>query len=204
MAYTTLANLRAYLGITPTTDDAILTQCISRAQALIDRYCDRTFEASSDTTRYFDAERDVNWHQEMTTSSGIGYKGYILTLDYDLCQITSITNGDGTVISSSDYVKNPRNSTPWYSIQLKLSSSNIWTYSTSPENAIAIVGRWAYSIVAPSEIEHVCLRWAAYLYRQKAVSVLNTAVSTDAGWVKISHQIPVDIEQTLYAFRRLP
>ena len=59
MAYCSLAQLKAYVGATDSDDDALLTDCITRAEAVIDRATKRTFEASADSTRTFDAVYDV-------------------------------------------------------------------------------------------------------------------------------------------------
>lgn len=61
MAYTTLAAVKSYLSIPTTTDDTVLTDLIPRAQAMIDGYCKRTFEALVDSTKRFDAVRDAGW-----------------------------------------------------------------------------------------------------------------------------------------------
>ena len=44
-ALTSLANLKAYLGVTGTTDDVILEQCIDRATAIIESHCDRKLKS---------------------------------------------------------------------------------------------------------------------------------------------------------------
>ncbi|GIV82782.1 MAG: hypothetical protein KatS3mg051_2136 [Anaerolineae bacterium] len=190
MAYATLAELKAYLGITGTTDDMLLTDLLVRSQAIIDAATQRTFEATADSTRYLDAVEDVD--------------GRVLWLDRvgDLAQITSITNGDGSSVASSEYVTEPRNQAPYYAIQLKASSSVAWTYSDSPENAIAITGRWAYSVTPPDDIVHACIRLAAYLYRQK-----DNATDLDrpviAGNVTLlPAQLPADIQSLLAPYRR--
>ena len=48
MAYATLVDLKAYLGIATNlkTDDALLTSLLARAQVAVDSHCRRTFEAS--------------------------------------------------------------------------------------------------------------------------------------------------------------
>jgi hypothetical protein len=46
MALVTLADLQAYLGLTAGTDDSILTDCIDRAGALIERALDRKIESA--------------------------------------------------------------------------------------------------------------------------------------------------------------
>ncbi len=44
-AITSLENLKAFLGLTGTSDDVILEQCIDRATAIIESYCDRKLKA---------------------------------------------------------------------------------------------------------------------------------------------------------------
>ena len=85
MAYTDVSTLKQYLGITGNTDDALLSSLITRAQAAIDTYTGRTFEASADTTKYFDCLPPYVHGYELTWT----------TLGLDLCQITSVTNGNG-------------------------------------------------------------------------------------------------------------
>jgi hypothetical protein len=160
MAYCAVSDLKTYLGIptATTTDDALLTALIASAQRAIDLHTHRTFEAAQDSTKYFDADEDV----------------YGLRLDWtpyglDLCAITSVVNGDGTTVASGQYVTEPRHQTPYYGIQLKVSSGLFWEYSAGddPENAIAVTGKWAYSTTAPAEIVHVCKEMAALFYKQR-------------------------------------
>lgn len=160
MPYTTAAAVKTYLGITSSTDDALLTSLIERAQASIDRYTHRTFEAASDTTKRFDAEYDVS-----ESYTRLDWTPYGL----DLCQITSVVNGDGTTISASSYVTEPRNETPYFALKLKVSSGLYFMYDNldDHENAIQITGRWAYSITAPAEIVSVCIEMVALMYKRR-------------------------------------
>lgn len=189
MAYTDTTTLKRYLGISSSSDDTLLGECITRAQALIDGYTGRTFEAAADTTRYFDAVANVN--------------GRRLYLDHDLCQITSVTNGDGVAVASDEYTALSPNMTPYYALLLLASSGKAWTYEDDPENAISIVGRWAWSVTAPTAIVQATVRLAAYLYRQKnnaqdldrAVAVGNT--------VLLPGELPRDLVQILAPYQRL-
>lgn len=189
--YTTNTDLKTYLGIASgvTGDDTLLTTLIARAQAAIDAYCRQTFEASADSTRYFDPTLDA--------------VGRCLYLDTPLCAITSVTNGDGTTVDSSNYVKEPRNGTPWYRLTLKANASVAWTYTDTPENAIAIVGRWAYSTSAPNDIVQACTRLAAWLYRQRdnAFDLDRVVVTGNATFVPAN--IPADVTRMLAPYRRL-
>ena len=191
MAYCGVDELKEYLGVTGATDDPMLLTLLAAAQRTIDSYCARTFEATADTVRTFDSQRDVD--------------GYTLTVDSDLCAITSIVNGDGTTISNSHYVTEPRNETPYYAIRLKASAGKVWTSTVSgdSENAITITGKWAYSTSAPSDIAHVCKRLAAYIYRQKDnAGDLDRAVIAGNSTI-LPAQIPSDIRLMLTPYKRL-
>ena len=191
MAYCGVDELKEYLGVTGATDDAMLLTLLAAAQRTIDSYCARTFEATADTVRTFDSQRDVD--------------GYTLTVDSDLCAITSIVNGDGTTISNSHYVTEPRNETPYYAIRLKASAGKVWTSTVAgdSENAITVTGKWAYSTSAPSDIAHVCKRLAAYIYRQKDnAGDLDRAVIAGNSTI-LPAQIPSDIRLMLAPYRRL-
>lgn len=190
MAYATLDDLKAVLGITASTDDALLARYLMQAQATIDRHCRRTFEASADATRTFDAVADV--------------EGRRLWLDDDLYQITSITNGDGVAVSASSYVTAPRRVAPYYALDLKANSTISWTYTDTPEGAISIVGRWAYSLTAPADIEGATLMLASFYYNRRgtegyaAVEVSN-AVNSE---LDLS-PIPAHIAKNLVPYVRL-
>ena len=191
MAYCGVEELKEYLGVTGATDDAMLLTLLAAAQRTIDSYCARTFEATADTVRTFDSQRDVD--------------GYTLTVDSDLCAITSIVNGDGTTISNSHYVTEPRNETPYYAIRLKASAGKVWTSTVAgdSENAITVTGKWAYSTSAPSDIAHVCKRLAAYIYRQKDnAGDLDRAVIAGNSTI-LPAQIPSDIRLMLTPYKRL-
>lgn len=191
MAYLSNTTLKTYLDIPSgtTIDDTLLTTIIAAAQAAIDAYCRQTFEASADSTRYFDPTLDV--------------VGRTLYLDYPLCAITSVTNGDSTTVSSSDYVKEPRNATTWNALMLKANAAVAWTYTDTPENAIAIVGRWAYSTSAPSDIVQACTRLSAWMYRQRdnAFDLDRVVITGDSTFVPA--ELPQDVRRMLAPYRRL-
>ena len=191
MAYTTLADLKEYLGISVATDDDLLTDFITRAQQAIDTHCLRTFEASGDTTKKLDAVEDVDGMTLYVRAAG------------DLCAITTVTNGDGTVLAATDYVTQPRSITPYYGLRLLASSGYAWTYSTDPENAISIAGRWAYSTTAPADIVQACARLAAWYYHQKDNSAdLDRPVIAGNATV-LPARLPSDVLQMLAPYRRL-
>jgi hypothetical protein len=189
MAYATAALVKSYLGIISSADDPLLTALCTRAQAAIDRYCNRTFEASADSTRYFDA-------------FGPHVYGPTLFVDRDLCAITSVTNGDGESLTSTHYVTIPRNDTPYHGLKLKTVSGRTWTYTTDWERAVTIVGKWAYSTAAPDDVVQAAVRLAAFYYRQKDAP-LQDVTAIEAGVVIKPLAIPADVIALLKPLRRV-
>jgi hypothetical protein len=190
MAYTTLADLREYLGISnpsDTDDDDLLTQFIDDAQSFIENYCRRRFEVSADSTHYYDPNLDV-------------INGMLL-FDDDLITITSLTI-DSTLIASTNYDLGPRNKSPKAWITLRSSGGVSWTYSTDSEDAIEVVGKWGYSETPPDNIVYVCKRLAAYYYRKKDAQVFEDTTFAQAGTITVPEGFPKDILKVLDGYRR--
>jgi len=188
--YTTLLDVKNYIGIAHDndSDDTLLTDMINRAQKTIDSYCLRTFEASTNTVRYFDAVKDVT--------------GRLLKLDRDLCAIATITNGNGTTVTSTQYITQPKSETPYYGILLLASSGINWQWNNDPEGAIAVSGKWAFSTSAPSDIVHACIRLTAFFYRSKDAQVFDQTAFSELGAIRMNRKLPSDILELLAPYRR--
>ena len=193
MAYTDASTLKQYLGITTSTDDALLTSLIARAQSAIDTYTQRTFEAATDSTKLFDCLPPYVYGYELSWA----------TLGLDLCQITSVTNGNGVTVSASNYVTMPINTTPYHGLRLKQYSGVTWDYTDDWEASIAIAGRWAYSVTAPADVVHACVRLAAFLYRQKDnASDTDRPILAGDGNVIMPSTLPRDVLSMLQPYVR--
>jgi hypothetical protein len=147
MAYLSLANAKVALGIASadTSDDTLLADLILEAQNAIDLDCGgRSFEAAT-RTLYYGA--DVVHGQD-------------LLLDADLLAVTTLTNGDGTVLTGGDYTLWPRNSTPYARIRLK--STVLWQFSQDGE--ISVSGSWGYATTAPAAVARACKEYVHFLY----------------------------------------
>lgn len=188
--YCTTAEVKAYIGTDKSTDDTLIATLIPRASKRIDTYTRRTFIKRTAETRKFDAVQDVD--------------GRTLYVDDDLLSVSSITNGDGDSISASDYVLLPTNTNPKYAIRLKASSSESWTYSTDPEEAITVVGTWGYynGTVPPDDIKHAAIRLTAWYYAQRKAP-FETQGLPELGVVTVPTDIPPDIEATLAPYARV-
>ena len=196
MSYITAADLRAYIGAISTSDDTQLGFAASRAQQMIDTYCNRTFEATADTTRYYNA-LDLRYGGDVDAFSNE------LKLDVDLCQLTTVTNGNGQVIPNEFLVQLPTNFIPKYSIKIKMNTSYVWTYVGTPDTAISVLGRFAYSITAPADIVAACLGLGKYIYKARTSTIdTDRAVLSSDGIVLPGKNIPDAITAQIEPYRR--
>ncbi len=194
MAYVTLNDVKLYRGIatTTTSDDALLTVLIGRAEKQIDNYCHRTFQApSTAAVHYYDAICDVSDDRRT------------LYLDDDLASITTIVNGDGKTITSTAYVPEPRNATPYHAIRLTRNAYGLWTWEDTPEDAITVTGRWGYATTAPDDIKQATIRLVSYLYAQKDASVFDVTAMPDMGVMTVPQGMPRDVREILEPYRKL-
>lgn len=198
MSYTTYAAVKAELKLTNDNDQTLIGGYVTLAQRLIEMPrpagVGRIFEAAADTTRYLDAPHD---------SSNRSLDGPLYVLHVwpygDLCSITSIVNGDSTMLTTADYVVEPRYTTPYYAIRLKSDTGTTWTSTASPEGAIAITGKWAYSTTAPEDIQRAALRLCVWMYRSRDNAGFDQDIKTEDGLV-LGAKMPRDIRLILESY----
>ncbi|MBE2198472.1 MAG: phage gp6-like head-tail connector protein [Anaerolinea sp.] len=208
MAYVSLDEFKRELALLhlplSSDDDGLLQQKLDDAQRTIENVTRRFFEAEADEERLLDYTL-VN--------------GRNLYLPYDLCGITEIVNGDGTVIGVDEYVTMPRfrsisggacvmpnspQAWPWYEIVLKQGASVAWTYTDSPEEAIAITGRWAFSVTPPADIVGATLRLASWFYQQKdSLADRKDSMVSRSGSLLLMADLPLDVQRRLLRYVRL-
>jgi hypothetical protein len=189
--YCTLAEVKNFLRIVSTdaTDDTVLEQIVEGSSRLIDIETRRTFYARSETHYYNVPEGRELWID-----------------DDDLLAITTLTNGDGTTITNTDYNLIPANSVPKYAIVLKEASLINWQYSSAgnSEMVISVAGTWGYSSATPTDIKLACMRIAerAYHNRFGENPGENTTI-TASGVVLTPADIPASAARLLASYRRL-
>jgi maltoporin len=197
MAYITATDLKNYMKINGNSDDTQLALFADRAQHVVDSYTHRVFEwAGAGTVKKFTPVSYLD--------GGDLYDMYTLSLGLnEFYELTSITNGDGVAISTSDVVLLPQNITPKYAIRIKSSANKTWTYTTTIEESVSITAKWAYSATPPADIVQAALRIGAYLYRQRdgTPDSDRPIVSAD-GVVLSAPRIPSDVLELLRPYRR--
>lgn len=128
---TTLDAVKAQVKLTTVdaADDRVVESLIVAASDMITQFCARSFLPHR-AERAFDAVGD---HVTATT----------LDVDEDLLEVVTLTNGDSTVLSSSQYVLRGR-SFPKWRVELLASAGAAWTYGTDWQEAITLDGIWGY------------------------------------------------------------
>jgi hypothetical protein len=183
--YTSWSTVKSYLAISGVTDDTLGATLVTRASAIIDRFCRRQFAAAT-ATRTFDVPA-----------------GETLWLDEDLLSVTALTNGDGVAVASSQYVLLPANATPKFAIRLRRTASVDWVGSsaTGDEQAISVQGSWGYSTTPPDDVVQAAIRLTAWLYKQRDAP-FGTTARPDVGIVEVPAALPEDVKALLLRYQK--
>lgn len=188
-----IKNRLAPLGMeTNITDDAVIDDMIEQASRAIDLFCGgRTFYARTET-RYYDRPMDRQ-----------------LDLDDDLLSVTTLTNGDGDAIAAADYLLYPRNLPPYFSIQLKQSSDEIWEQDDdgNDEQVISVAGTWGMVDRTATDArsarlircsEAACIEAVLDANKKRyGVNTTGTAVVTASGVVITPEGLPTSVKDML-------
>jgi hypothetical protein len=196
-AYTDLATLKAYLGISVSTYDLMLTQVLNSASRSIDNYCGRRFWV------------DTVAVPRLFTGDG----STILDLPDGIGSITDLviktdTGSDGTFATTwaaGDYQLLPINAayafpeaTPWTSIQATGSYTFLAATSARPAR-VQITALWGWPAI-PAPVIQACLIKASRLFHRKD-SPQGIAGFGDFGPVRLSRTEDADVEMLLDPYR---
>lgn len=190
--YTTLAELKASLGITDNVDDTALEAAITAASRMIDDYTERFFyrdgTAQAPVSRYY-TPQDI----------------FVLMID-DIYQITEVAidaafdQTYSTVFATSDYLVEPVNAPRkgWPYTRILATGSYILPYPLP--QSVRVKGIWGWNAV-PSEIAMATLLQASRLFARRQ-SPFGIAGAPDLGVVRLSSRLDADVEVLCKPFRR--
>jgi hypothetical protein len=191
--YTTKAYVKAVINsrglATDLTDDDVIAQLISAASTHFENETHRVFIAAS-ATRYFDTPTADD--------------DRMLFID-ECTGVTSVTNGYGGLIPSTEYLVLPVNSTPKYAIRLKASSSYSWELSTTGdrEAAITVVAPWGYSTACPSDVRSAVEAIVVNMYQsRRGQGADGIAQITAAGVIITPKDVPAFAENVIRHYQR--
>jgi len=179
MAYTTLAEVKTFCSVTGAGDDTLLGAIMSAAEAVVENYTDRVFDAA--------AAADQTFTRLNTGANRFdGKKLYFYTETAD--DLVSITDSPTVLML-------PEDGPPYYGCMLTEGS---WAYPTVTVNAY-----WGYSKTPPADIELAVWRICKWLYDMQDTGRGSAPIVTPNGQVLIPEGLPMDIKQLLDPYRRV-
>lgn len=183
--YATLSELKAFLGISASADDARLESAIEAASRAIDTECSRQFYAAS-TTLYFQANDPMR-----------------LDLNIDLLSVTTISidqtgRRDYTALDVSAYELDPE-AAPYRTVWIAPGASASFPPG---RRGVRIAGSWGYCATNsyPQAINKACLILATRYFKRKDApfGVLGTP---ELGFTRITARDP-EVRALLNPYRR--
>jgi hypothetical protein len=196
--YCTLAEYKAFAAPEAgahAADDTVINDLITTASRIIDQETKRTFYARTATRLY-----------DVPIQSGRVSRR--LWLDDDLLTATTVTNGNGTVLTVADYYLDPVNETPKYAITIKRSSILYWTYDSdfNSEGVISVAGTWGNNATGshPADIKTATLLVAASMYKRRfGENLSEKSIVTPAGVIVTPQDIPDMAWHIIKKYRRV-
>ena len=186
--YVTSSELKAYLRITDTVDDAQLAVAISAASRAVDRFAGRQFGVVDQAEeRFFTARWDrrrCRWTLDvddlMTAPVSVEVEGGTITA-YDLEPVNAASKGQ-----------------PWTSLAVKPGSAVTPTEET---NGVAVTALWGWSAV-PVAVKQATLLQASRFHARRD-SPYGIAGSPDEGSeTRLLAAVDPDVKVSLDAYRR--
>ena len=188
MAYLVNTDLKTYLGISGSTDDALLTTIITAAKGYIERKCNRVFEAAS-SAKSFPARYPFISNDRLRLST---YQ--------DFCSVSAITNGDGVAVNVITEILLHATETPYYRIDLKPSKGILW--QSSDDTAISVTAYWGFALTCPPAIFEAMLELGANMYRRRQTGNAGQVLQVGRGLIVQPSDVPETLSTIMDAYRR--
>lgn len=192
--YTTLAQLKAKLGVTDSTDDTMLENIVEAVSRWIDAYTNRIFYTTSSETRYYTP-----------------ITPFLVATD-DIATITSVkidtgSRAYGTALATTDYDTLPDNASAKVIpiMALRIAPNGTQTFYPSITKSVQIVGTFGIpaSCTWVEQVREACEIQSARVYKRKDApfGVIGTGA---LGQVAVIESLDSDVKALLtYPMRRL-
>lgn len=184
MAYPTKTELKAWLGISGSSEDTLLDQLLAYAVDYAERTAGRVFVSTTETRKF-----------------SLGYvtqRGKRLNLFCDLVSVTTLTNADDTVLTASQY-ELVDVAAPYYAIRIPPSAGVV--FSGVVRDYVTVAGVWGWSST-PEGIFNAILEIAAATYRARVSGSAPVGVAQGGGLLISQLALPPLAVDTIRSFRR--
>lgn len=151
MAYPTLADLKAWMGVPDASQDTPLGAAVAASIALFERACNRTFIAASAARPFQCRDPWVKRNYQQ------------LSFFAECTSITSVVNGDGTTITAGQYWLLPEVA-PYDTINLLPSVGLVFTDVGQTSARIIVTALWGFAADVPPDVRYGMLELARALY----------------------------------------
>ncbi len=190
---TTTATVKSVLHITEDSDDAIIDMFVAQASQAFTTEARRQFYATPGATLTYDIIPPQI------------YGGQLFFLE-DVLGVDRVINGDGSVITPSEFRLLPVNSpSPKYALQLYV-GANVWFQPTPDNNwqsAIQVQGTVGYCPTdqVPADVSYAVAKLAAYFYQTRD----NTGdiIKFADGSTLIPANVPAVVLRTIENYKRV-
>ncbi len=195
--YAALEEVRAY-AVFKTQDEAndtLLEDLITQVSRLIDKLTGRTFAPDADTTYY------------VPFCKVEGRDLFLGEMDYPLLSVTTLKNGDGTTIASTEYLLLPRahaNTAPRFNtIRLKETSDVDWEDDDDGDGFIEITGKWGWSLTVPEDVKLATIEAVAYVFKnRKTIENSERAQASGDGLLLMPSMLPKRTIAVIEAYKK--
>lgn len=184
--YTSLIDLKTYLGMSGSADDARLELAIEAASRAIDAECSRQFFTTS-ATRYFETDDPLR-----------------CDLDDDLQTVTSIAydstgRRDYIVLAGTDYELDPE-AAPYRTIYIAPGSTA--AFPIEQRRGVRVIGAWGYCAAGsqPQAITRACLILATRYFKRKDAP-FGVVGTPELGFMRVTSRDP-EVRALLNPYRR--
>jgi len=186
MAYPVLVDVKAYLKVAGAGEDGLLQQLLDAAISFVEGWCGRKF------TRALGQTKVVPEYPHRVGSRKLLVKA-------DVYSVTSIQNGDGSLIGANEYLLLPFSGPPYWCIELKPWAA--WSRGADGSGVVTISGD--IGLDCPADVSSAVLELVAYLYRSRTTGAGGAVTTaTRQGLIIPASSVPGHVLEVLNLHRR--
>ena len=190
--YATLAQLKASLAITDTTDDTGLEAAITAVSRNIDDLTGRFFYSDGTTTTAAVRYYTPNHPTRLFTDDFVSIS--------EVAEDTAYARSYSTVWASTDYAYEPINNPQQAKPYTQLIAFKNYTFPVGQPQSIRVSGIFGWSAV-PEVVRQACLIQSSRIFHRNA-SPFGIAGSPDLGTVRLSARLDPDVQVLLNGVMR--
>jgi len=194
MDYCTLDEVRGELGLAETDDshDDMIQGMIEQAKELIDMFCNRSFDAQPDTTKYYDGSASPLFIDDLVSITGDN-DGIFLDED-----------GDGTyevTMATTDYHLYPLNKTPKTRIEIN-PEGGYGGFASGIRKGVKIIATWGYSLSLAKPIKRASIIQVCRWFKRRESAFADVIGGSITGELVMYKELDPDIKLIINQFRK--